>query len=427
MDEDFRDHHFGVAVSGGVDSMVLYALMRQSKLKFTVLHCNFNLRGEESIGDAALVRTKAAQNGHTFLIKDFGPDDFKGKGSTQMVARELRYTWFDQLVRSGDIDFVLTAHHGDDQVETILLNLIRGTGIQGLRGIPPRHNRVLRPLLGFRKQEIRDYAKSNGVSFREDSSNASNDYLRNRIRNEVLPLLRDVTEGLDNRLLKNADIWQNESDALNEYLHLVRTQYLTTDSNGSEVLAPMEESESTTRLLLRDWLIPNGFTQEDVVSVAHWMAQDPPVGSVLESDTHELFVERKGFRLVRTNASPPEVSIDQPGVWDNGRSVLKIEHVSQPVDFGQSFELINADKLQFPLIWRNWKPGDRFQPLGMKGSKLVSDFLTDLKVAPSVRKSQTVVTDRSGSIVVLPGLRIADAFKITEQTEAIFKVTWTKK
>lgn len=239
-------------------------------------------------------------------------------------------------------------------------------------------------------------------------------------------MLRNIKPGLDNRLKENADIFRKEADALEEYITILTSKYIQWN-NGEEFLIPMNESEHTQRLVLRKWLLPNSFTEQDVVSVYHWLSAGIPTGTVLESDTHELYAERGGFRLVRTNSGPQPITIPSEGRYSNGLMELEVSSTTHFTGFKRGLEVLDAGLVAFPLTWRKWKNGDRFKPLGLAGTKLVSDFLTDLKVEPAARNNQTVLTDSTGKIIGIPGLRADDRFKVTGDTSIFLKIELTEK
>lgn len=407
-----------LALSGGEDSVCLFHLLREAGYDFEVAHCNFQLRGKESDGDEKFVRQLGKKYGIAAHITHFDTkSEAKKLGlNTQEAARFLRYTWFEELCRTYGYSKILTAHHMDDNTETLLINLIRGTGIAGLHGIPLNNGAICRPLLGFEKEEISDYIRANAYKFRTDSSNLKDDYLRNRLRHHVIPELKKIDRHVSAAFLSS-------SEKISEFEHLSRTliqdQWNSTiEQSHQEFFIAFDRLKSMDPAILSSFLFESlrtyGFTRSQTDKLVDYKALS--IGSKFVSDTHEIIRERQGFVL-----RPPDLSdlsglkIETPkGQYRLGNQSIVLDTIRQKgVDFSQQNCLyFNLKKLEFPLLIRVWAKGDKIQPLGMKGKKKISDLLTDKKVPNSKRKDQLVVENKGGELIALLPNTISEAYKV---------------
>lgn len=417
-----RQFHFLVAVSGGVDSMALAALMLQSELSIVIAHCNFKLRAKESDADQELVRSYAANNGIPFFVKDFETKKYaENKGiSTQMAARELRYDWFTDLMNTEGLDYLVVAHHANDNLETALFNVTKGTGIAGIRGIKPLNNRTLRPFLSFLKEEIVTFATENKIPWREDKSNESIDYHRNFIRHEVIPKLELINPSVlktftqtSNRLLGLERILDSKLEEF-QNLHM---------QEGVFTLAFEVIKEGVSKDLLIEMLQRKGFERSSIVTFINQ-----------ESDLPGAYILCNGFKLwrERTTWVLEEVIDNFEGSFflanDNvtcrkGRfeiNTIKRQNISlSEVLVKKESIFLNTDKWTFPLEVRTWKEGDRIQPFGMKGTKLVSDILIDQKVPAHLKQQQRILAS-NGEILAVLGLKTSEKLRFKgEITNAI--------
>lgn len=428
-----KDHHLLepreailLAVSGGVDSVVMMDLFNQLKVPFGIAHCNFGLRGAESAGDETWVRALAQRYGVKLYVEHFATQAYAQANqlSIQMAARELRYKWFEEICNTHHWSKVATAHHANDQVETLLFNLTKGTGLAGLHGILPKQGRQIRPLLFATKKNIVAYAQANNLTWREDSSNAQDSYARNVIRNQVIPVLKSINPQLETSThttiarLSQVELFVTEQLASLEQ-SIIHQQdnitYLAIEGIQAKPWAPVILWE-----MLKHW----GFNFLQITSL---LATANPTGKMINSATHQIYADRTKW-MVRPR---------QPSAWpitySIGRNTTHISllagslqiqilpsHVYQLLANNQVAAL-DLDKLQFPLVARTWQPGDFFYPLGMQKKKKLSDFLIDAKV-PLLIKEKVMVVVAGNDIVWVIGYRIDDRFKVTKATEQVYEI-----
>lgn len=417
----FTDKRLLIAVSGGVDSMVLTDLFRQLPFQVAIAHCNFNLRGEESAGDEAFVRQYAEANGIELFVTHFDTKAFAEdyKMSIQIAARELRYRWFYELAEAGHFDYILTAHHADDTIETFLINLTRGTGPEGLTGIPALNDKIARPLLIFSRDEIEAYANENKLPWREDSSNASDKYLRNKFRHQVIPVLKEL----------NPSFLESFRNTIS-YIQ----QSLTMADDASRIVyrKVVEEQEDQKRINLKEllilpnysaylyeWLKPFGFTAwDDIYGLTEAVS-----GKQVFSDGFRLLKDRD-FLILAPKSNP---DINQYFVKEGIEVVnfplrLRISEATSITDISNNTIFVDSEKLKFPLILRKWQEGDVFYPLGMHGkSKKVSKFFKDEKLS-LIAKENTWLLCSDNEIVWIIGIRQDERFKIEQTTKTILQI-----
>lgn len=424
-----KDACLGVAVSGGVDSMVLLDLMYSRGYDLKVLHCNFNLR-EAARKDKAFVQKRAEEYDIPFLSKSFDTKRKKQKGglSTQDAARQLRYKWFNQLLGDGKVDFVLLGHHLDDSVETFFINVLRGTGIGGLSGISSKRDRFLRPMLEYSRNTILEYARDQNIAFREDESNASDNYLRNRIRHHLIPTIQNIQPDFDQRI-KNEMNYISAAQALIEDVvekykqeHLsVREDIVVMDTK------PLDQTEKD-QLILFELLKPYGFKGKIIQEILATL-QNP--GKLFKSESHELNVDR-GQLIIRRIAKRdlPTMEITKPlkkvrvGKHVFKLEVLDLRDVVFSTDPFQSLFDMNA--IQWPIKVRSWQQGDKIKPLGMKRFKKLSDIFVDQKI-PVHEKHQIPVFLSGSEIFWLPGIKESEDFKVMPTTSSVLSIRkWNK-
>lgn len=410
-----REQPLFVAVSGGIDSMVLLHLFKNTGYNITALHVNFGLRGEESDEDQSFVQTKCDHWGIRCLVKAVSTKNYAtGQGiSIQMAARDLRYEWFSEMIASAPGAVVATAHHINDSGETMLLNLVRGTGIDGLTGIPLQNNGVIRPLAFATREDINAYAAEHGVTWREDESNLDDHYQRNFLRHRVIGLLKQINPSLDDTMSKNFSRLGAERELMERSLVSLKDKY-TKDDHGNIRIEKrgLEGFIHKSGVLLR-MIEPFDFnfaTAESIVA-----ALDGQPGKKFFSKTHQLVVDRDHLIVSSLfSETIDNTSIDIHETTDKSFS-------SNP-----DIAYVDADKIHLPLSLRKWKEGDSFQPLGMKGKKKLSDFLIDEKISVTEKQSVTVLTSNE-EIVWVVGMRIDDRYKITPSTQRVLVITKTKR
>ena len=414
-----------LAVSGGMDSVVMCDLFSKAKINFVIAHCNFGLRGEESNEDEMFVKKLSIKYKVPFAVTTFQTADFAEteKISTQMAARILRYEWFEKIRHEQNCDYIATAHHQNDVLETVLLNLTKGTGIAGLHGIRLKNGRIIRPLLFAEKEIIFDYVVENQIIWREDSSNESNKYQRNLIRNEVVPLLKQINPNLENTIQHTVERIAAVEDIFEQEIEMLRKQITWSDSQAVFVNYKAIQTLSQPVIKLSELLKPYHFTYQQSQNI--FEAFDKESGKIFLSPTHTLVKDRTELVITQKNlqsfVSQVITADDEALVFDNlrliiGKSFERMEDFITPP--AKKIACLDADKVRFPLQLRKWKEGDWFCPLGMNKKKLISDFLIDKKVPLNLKKEIFLLTS-NGSVVWVMGMRIDDRFKVTDKTEKV--------
>ena len=411
-----------VALSGGADSVALLSVMLTLGYRVEAVHCNFHLRGEESDRDEQFVKSLCQKNYVPLHLIHFDTIEYANlhQVSIEMAARELRYRYFDQLRDDLGAKTVCVAHHRDDAVETLLMNLLRGAGIHGLTGIRPRNGHIVRPLLCVSRQEILQYLDSIGQDYVTDSTNLQPDVLRNKIRLNLLPLLEQIYPGASENIARSA-FYLSEAEK-------VYNAEITRETEGHVAPSSLPFSCITSSpsplCLLHEWLSPHGFNRSQIEQIANRMDGEP--GRVFESATHTLVIDREAVVVEPINAPMKPLVIPEPGVYRIDETAdIRIEEagVEEGISRDPNVATLDAATVRFPLTLRTVEPGDIFQPFGMNGHKLVSDYLTDHKINLLAKRRQRVVIDASGIIVWLVGLRIDHRFRVTPTTTSIYRVT----
>lgn len=418
------NHRGLLAVSGGLDSVVLAELAHRAGLRFGIAHVNFGLRGGESDADEIFVKTLAERYGVLFFSKKMETAAFATTHglSIQLAARKLRYAWFDELLNAEGFDYLATAHHRDDALETLLLNLTRGAGLAGLAAIPERNGRVVRPLLAVSREEIERFARELGLTWREDRTNATDDYPRNFVRHHVVPQLRDLNPNLTETLGQTLDQLVAARRLLERQTELLRQAAWRTDGDVIFLkIEPIRQSAEPV-LLLHELLRPLGFRYRQTEAV--WAARDGQPGKTFHSPTHTLTKDRTA--LVVTPRRPAEGGvffIENPvGEVVAPDFTLQFSFSENPV-FGENSNeaFFDFERLTFPLTLRSWQSGDWFCPLGMDGKrKKVSDLLVDLKI-PRALKNRVYVLESAGAIAWVVGHRPDERFRVGEGTERVWR------
>lgn len=425
IDENFpqlKEKKLLLAVSGGLDSMVLLHLFQQSDYEIVVLHCNFQLRGLESFGDQQFIQEYTSQHNIQLSFTQFDTESFANdyKLSTQIAARELRYSWFYEQLESQKGDFILTAHHADDNLETFFINLSRGTGLDGLTGIPAQNEKIIRPLLSFSRQQIEEYAASNKIEWREDSSNASDKYLRNKIRHHLVPLLKELNPTFMSSFEKTQSFLSEAQELVDDAAIMVYQQ------------VAREEGEDIYFDLVRLLQLPNYSSY-----LYQWLKE---FGFTAWDDIYELVTNQPGkqvfapeFRLIKDR----DYLILSPLKMESNQHEYLIESNQLKVNFplnllfsdvdvigasSNSTIFVDREKLKFPLTLRHWIVGDVFQPFGMEGkSKKVSKLFKDEKLS-LIDKENTWLLCSENQVVWVVGIRQDERFKIDSTTKKILKI-----
>lgn len=413
-----------VALSGGVDSMVLAELFRRGGYDIAFAHCNFHLRGKESDGDEYFVREYAERVGVKLFVRQFDTLDFveNNKVSVEMAARELRYAWFNDLINANE-QLLALAHHADDQIETFFINLLRGSGIKGLKAMQPRNGMYIRPLLWASREEIKKFAIENGIQWREDSTNNDTVYLRNKIRHELMPVFDSIKPEAREKILESVNHLASENQLYRELLKEKISQIETVDGVLHSIpKRHFERSEAESRnplglQLLFEWIRDFGFSFSQCESILASLDSEP--GKEFYSANYQLVIEKETIEIfpidpVQTRHNLSQRVTIQPVRTRHALSLLITDN--------PNIAQLDYDKLKLPLQTRFWQQGDRFHPLGMRGTKLVSDFFNDNDFTTFKKKNTLILTDNEGEIVWIVGYRIDDRFKITEKTKTIYQI-----
>ena len=414
-----------LAVSGGIDSVVLCELSKQAELSFAIAHCNFGLRAEESERDENFVRDLAQKYGVEVFVKRFDTERIAGerKISIQETARELRYEWFETLRKENGFSYTLLAHHANDNIETMLMNFFRGTGLDGLTGIPAERKDVhgLRPMLEMRRVEIEAFAKANKLTWVEDSSNASNKYTRNFFRNEIIPQLQAVFPQVEENLLNNIHRFEQINSVYQSAIAELKKKVC--EVKGEEVHVPVlklmkYKDTSLIYELLKDY----GFGEKAVPELLK--LAEAPSGKYIANDQYRIIRHRAWFIIAPLNITSGifvlEKDIDRLQFGIQQIQVKRLAKEKFNLDKAATVAQLDAKDVQFPLVLRKWKAGDYFYPLGMRKKKKVARFLIDLKLSKT-EKEKLWVLESHKRILWIVGHRIDDRFKITGATKEVLQ------
>ena len=414
-----------LAVSGGIDSMVLMRLCIEMKMDISVAHCNFSLRGDDSDADEDFVKSQTDKLQIPIFIKKFDTKKIaeKEKSSIQVVARNLRYEWFNTLLINNDYDYILTAHHLDDSLETFLINFTRGSGLNGLTGIPQQNVSIVRPLLPFSRTEIEIFANENKVEWREDSSNASDKYLRNKLRHDVIPMLKELNPSLLHSFENTISNLQQAQSLVDDATRIVYRKVVT-DTNFQKRINLTELIQLPNyNAYLYQWLEPLGFSDwESINDLA--TAQS---GKQIHSQNHTLLKDRN-FLIVFPKQESEKTTLFLIEKEQNEiKFPLKITfcNVDDISNQATNTIFVDEDKLQFPLVIRKWQEGDWFYPHGLNGKKKLSKFFKDEKYS-LLDKSEAWLLCSNNQIVWIIGDRQDDRFKVTETTTKILKIKYSE-
>ena len=476
-----------VALSGGVDSMVLAELLRREGYNIAFAHCNFHLRGKESDDDERFVREYAERVGVKLFVRQFDTLEYveTQKVSVEMAARELRYAWFNDLIRANEnldtseantqsvistersewrnlrFNKLALAHHADDQIETFFINLLRGSGIKGLKAMQPCNGMYIRPLLWASRDEIKAFAIENGIQWREDSTNSDTVYLRNKIRHELMPVFDSIKPEAREKILESVNYLASENQLYRELLkekisqietvdgvlHSIPKRHFDWSSTAGRVERRPERSESIRqrrinllqsdtipnagdssiplrytrngddeKQLLFEWIRNYGFSYSQCESI--FAALDGEPGKEFYSPEYQLVIEKETIEIF-----PKDFHVI------NAIKALKFERYQKTPNFklqtsNCNIAQLDYDKIKLPLKTRFWQQGDRFRPLGMRGTKLVSDFFNDLGFTTFQKKTTPILVDSEDQIVWIVGYRIDDRFKITDKTRTIYEIKY---
>ena len=417
-----------VAVSGGADSVALLIVLQSMGYRVEAVHCNFQLRGEESLRDELFVKNLCYIKNIPLHIIHFDTKIYAElhQVSIEMAARELRYRYFKQLRQDVGAADVCVAHHRDDAVETLLMNLLRGTGIHGLTGIRPRNGHIVRPLLDVSRQEIVEYLDSIEQEYVTDSSNLVNDVIRNKLRLDILPLLKTINPKATENICRTAQRMAEAEHVFNVAMESAKKRVcqdgtFDTERGGIIDIQTLLQ-EPSPEYVLFELLSPLGFSPDSIEHIAANLSI--PTGRVFQTESHELLVDR-GRLIVKQKVQqlPQTFRIPEPGLYVYSDKKLRVEQLEDvSISRHPDVATLDAALVTFPLTLRAVQEGDRFVPFGMVGSRLVSDYLTDLKVNLFEKRRQLVVVDAKGTIVWLVGRRTDNRSRISETTTSTLRI-----
>ncbi|MBR0322364.1 MAG: tRNA lysidine(34) synthetase TilS [Bacteroidales bacterium] len=449
-----------LAVSGGVDSMCMADLFQslEERVPFAVAHCNFHLRGEESDGDEALVADWAREHSVPLHITSFDTEKYASDNgiSIEMAARELRYGWFAQLCSQHGYKAVAVAHNANDNAETLLLNLLRGSGLKGVTGMsltsplpcaPGSDALLLRPLLKCTRKQIEGYAFAHKVHYREDRTNAMSEYKRNRLRNDVFPIFESINPSFIRTLNREASYFEDASGIVEDYCRAASEKIVSRSGDGLTVSLPALLAAPRWRYILYYILEPFGFNSAVLASLENLLLSERTIsGKRFESQTHILFTEREHLR-VEPSESPASVvpcaqledilPVRCAGTYHFNGAAVTVEEVDwtpdMPLKQPEGTLLFDAQKLRFPLVLRRWRDGDWLVPFGMRGKKKVSDLFADLKYDSIKKSSAVVLVDtvsdslaQEGHIAAVLGVRSDDRYKVVSTTVRAIRISVTR-
>lgn len=415
-----------VGVSGGRDSVALLDILIKLGYQCTVAHCNFHLRGEESDRDEKFVQQLSFNLNIPYYSVDFDTVNYaKQKNiSIEMAARELRYSWFTSLAKKINAQAIAIAHHADDNVETLLMHLVRGTGLKGLTGISPKNGLIVRPLLCCTRNEINEYIKNNNLSFIEDSTNQSVDFQRNKIRLQVIPLLEEINPSVKKVLSESIERFSEINTFYENAIEKIKKQLLTVDNDQLKINIDLLCKQASPKTILFEILHPYGFNESIVQDIEKHLHDES--GKIFYSPTHYLIKDRK-YLIISNKIKKNETTFF---ITENDSEIsfpihLSITRKKKEQNFVISKDnriiQIDASLIQYPLTLRRWTNGDTFFPFGMNRQKKLSDFFIDQKLNLK-QKAETWLLLSQNQIVWVVGLRLDNRFKITESTQEVLEI-----
>jgi len=424
-----------IAISGGIDSVVLTHIFNSLNFSISLAHCNFQLRGKDSTKDEIYVKELGEKlKIPTHTIK-FDTENFATENgiSTQMAARELRYNWFQKIIKENQLDFIITAHHKDDIIETVLINLVRGTGLDGLTGIPEINDNIVRPLLPFSRNEILVYATRNKLHWREDESNSSIKYVRNKVRHKVVPFLKELNPNLLDTLNNTLENLKGSQQIVKDRVSNIREKATTLKNDEIHFNIEILKKLSNPKVYLYELLKAYNFTEwNDVTDLL-----DAQSGKQVFSETHRLLKDRDVLILSEVLKTEKNYSFEIPEFTSKITAPIKLKFKSIDIPFDtKNYEnkvfgeiifdnpnniSIDYDKIQFPLTIRKWQKGDYFYPIGLNGKKKLSKFFKDQKMS-LLEKENTWILCSTNDIIWVIGKRLDERFKVTKTTSKLLKI-----
>ena len=413
-----------IAISGGLDSVVLYHILTSLNFDISLAHCNFNLRGKESDLDEEFVKKLSQKTSNQIFTKLFDTEKYSkdNKLSTQIAARELRYTWFQELVEKHNFDYILTAHHADDNLETFLINLTRGTGLEGFTGIPKINGNIVRPLLPFSREEILKYAKENKIEWREDASNASTKYTRNKLRHQVIPVLKEINPSLLSSFEKTLENLQESQQILEDRIDEVSSEIIETKEAITKINIDKIQQLSNPKAYLYQLLKNHSFTEwNDVYDLLS--AQS---GKQVFSKTHRLLKDRDFLMLTKKEVS--SFIKDSFEITENQSKItqpiqLTFEEIQENSTENKQTIYVDKDLLKYPLLVRKWQNGEYLYPTKMQGKKKLSKFFKDDKFSLLEKENTWLLCNANNEIIWVINHRQDRRFSTKPSTQSTLKIT----
>lgn len=421
-----KNKKYILAVSGGVDSMAMLYFFYSNNFNIIVAHCNFQLRGEDSNADEMEVSNWCNRNGVVCVTKKFETETIVAneKKGIQEVARKLRYDFFNEVMKEYKCDYILTAHHQNDQIETVLFRFLRGTGIKGLVGIPFCNNNIMRPLLHISKDEILQYVKANNIQYREDSSNAKTDYSRNKIRLEILPLIQKYFPTVNNNIAHNATRLHEAYTLYQQQIDTYKKKLV--EKRGNEWYIPIRklQLQKPINTICYELIAPFGFHYEQAQQLIEMIHSES--GKYIENYQYKILKDKTFFIIATKDslqATMLEVNIDDKEIATT-HFTLKIStntSLNYVLLQDENIAQLDMSKLEFPIVLRKWKQGDYMYPLGLNKKKKIAKILIDKKI-PQADKEKVWVLESNKKIVWLVGLCIDHRYRIQNNSKEIYKV-----
>jgi tRNA(Ile)-lysidine synthase len=404
-----------LTVSGGKDSVLMATLFAECGYHFAIAHCNFNLRGDESLRDENFVKALAEHFNVPFFLKSFDTETFASakKISIQMAARQLRYDYFRELYSSQGFDKIAVAHHQNDAIETLLINLIRGTGIAGLHGIKNNRDHIIRPMLCFTADEIDAIVNRNNINYVEDSSNASNKYMRNKLRLDIIPQMEQLNPSLAHTFKQNISYFSQLEELLNERVSSLKAQLIIQENGVVKIKTDDILGLNPQQLLLFELLKPYGFNATQVDNLMTCLNGE--AGKQFFSTNYVLTVDRDFIEIAPILSEKRLIEKDIPALGDYnfGESNLSVKETQESPDFSNKNKIyVKEEKLVFPLKLRAWEQGDIFKPFGMKGVKKLSDYFISQKIPLQQKAQIPILVNGNGEIIWICGFRSDDRYKV---------------
>jgi tRNA(Ile)-lysidine synthase len=414
-----------LAISGGADSVALAYLLKNSGYTFGMAHCNFKLRNKESDADEAFCKALADKLGVVFYSTQFDTNRYckDKKISVQMGARELRYNWFNDLLKINKIKYLLTAHHANDNIETLFINLLRGTGINGLKGIAEKKDSVVRPLLIFSKNDLLAYLKKENITFRSDKSNLETKYERNFLRLKIIPELKKLHPHFETTLINNISNFKEESHIVNDFIFEKFNTIVSIKESEILIEKHLLKKEKYIKTILNYIIKPYGFNSSQIDDITANLKENKATGKLFYSEKKTLIIDRDFIFIKQKNTHDFQPIIINSSEELKTINFLKISEIKTPKVFNPKELIIEQEKLIFPLIIRSKQNGDKFNPFGMNGFKLVSDFIKDIKLNAIEKENCRILENGNGEILWIIGYRTDNRYKINNSSKKLLKLS----